>query len=88
MNTPGIQLSDLFYGLQLRIKVMEELIQSTKQGMRPENDFQSRFFTQAWVLANELKKIKPLVDAMLLEGNGIVSTVGSDTEKQVFTLKC
>ena len=88
MNTPGTQLSDLFYSLQIRIKVMEELISSTKTGARPEEDFKDRFMSQAWLLATDLKKIKPLVDSMLEEGNALISPVSVDTKKEVLTIKC
>lgn len=88
MNSSGTQLSDLFHSLQIRIRVMEELLQSTKSGMRPENDFKGRFVNQAYGLAAELKKIKPLVDSMLEEGNALISPVRIDPEKQVFVVKC
>ena len=88
MNSPGTQLSDLLYSLQTRVRVMEELIQSNKQGTRPDIDFKWRFVVQSHTLAAELKKIKPLVDAMLLEGDGIISSIGVITPEQVLTFKC
>jgi hypothetical protein len=88
MNTSGTQLSDLFHSLQIRVRVMEELLQSTKAGLRPEDDFKGRFMNQAWILATELKKIKPLVDTMLEEGNALVSPIRINPEKEVLTFKC
>ena len=88
MNSSGTQLSDLFHALQIRVRVLEELIQSTKAGLRTEADFKGRFVNQAWIMANELKKIKPLVDSMLEEGNALVSPISLNPEKEVFTFKC
>jgi hypothetical protein len=88
MNTPGTQLSDLFYSLQIRIKIIEELLQSRKNNTRPEDDFKNRFMNQAWTLASDLKRIKPLVDSMLLEGNALISPVSINSEKQVLTFNC
>lgn len=88
MRTSGEELSDLFNALQIRTKVMIELIESRKIGTRPEDDFKSRFWIQAHTLAFELKKIKPLVDSLLVEGNALSSSVSSDSEKQVLTFKC
>lgn len=88
MNSSGTQLSDLFHSLQIRIRIMEELLQSTRSGMRSEDDFKGRFVNQAYGLAAELKKIKPLVDSMLEEGNALISPISLDSTKQVFTVKC
>lgn len=68
MRTPGQELCDTLVSVQLRVKVLEELLNSARNGMRSEEDFDRRFATNAWVLTDELKKIKPLVDKVFDEG--------------------
>lgn len=68
MRTPGQELCDTLVSIQLRVKVLEELLNSARNGMRSEDDFDRRFATNAWVLTDELKKLKPLVDKVFDEG--------------------
>tara|TARA_R110000868_G_scaffold390210_1_gene659778 strand:- start:74 stop:484 length:411 start_codon:yes stop_codon:yes gene_type:complete len=68
MRTPGQELCDTLVSVQLRVKVLEELLNSARNGMRSEEDFDRRFASNAWVLTDELKKIKPLVDKVFDEG--------------------
>jgi hypothetical protein len=68
MRTPGQELCDTLVSIQLRVKVLEELLISARNGMRSEDDFERRFTTNAWVLSDEMKKLKPLVDKVFDEG--------------------
>jgi len=68
MRTPGQELCDTLVSIQLRVKVLEELLNSARNGMRSEDDFERRFTTNAWVLSDEMKKLKPLVDKVFDEG--------------------
>jgi hypothetical protein len=68
MRTPGQELCDTLVSIQLRVKVLEELLNSVRNGMRSEDDFDRRFATNAWVLSDEMKKLKPLVDKVFDEG--------------------
>jgi hypothetical protein len=68
MRTPGQELCDTLVSIQLRVKVLEELLNSVRNGMRSEDDFDRRFATNAWVLSDEMKKLKPLVDKVFEEG--------------------
>lgn len=85
-RTPGEELSDLFISLLQRTKVMEELLSSTTSGSRSIEDFKYRWWSQTWTGATELKKIAPLFNRMLEQGNAIISSVSSPTEKQVLSL--
>ena len=68
MRTPGQELCDTLVSIQLRVKVLEELLNSARNGMRSEDDFERRFASNAWVLSDEMKKLKPLVDKVFDEG--------------------
>jgi len=68
MRTSGQELCDILISIQLRVKVLEELLNSVKNGTRTEDDFESRFNSNGWVLTDELKQLKPLVDKVFEEG--------------------
>ena len=85
-RTPGQELCDLFISLLQRIKVMEELLISRADGTRDGNDFQQRWILQTWSGASELKKIAPLFNRMLEQGNALSSSISSPTEKEVLSL--
>jgi hypothetical protein len=63
-NTPGQDLCDLLYGLQMSTKILENIHEEFNEGTRSQQDFQSRFHSQATLLNGNLKKIKPLVEKM------------------------
>ena len=67
-QTPGQELSDLFYGLQITTKIMESLYTEYLQGIRSQEDFQMRWNSQSWLLASNLKTIKPLAEKFISEG--------------------
>jgi hypothetical protein len=67
MRTPGQELCDTLVSIQLRVKVLEELLNSARNGMRSEDDFERRFASNGWVLSDEMKKLKPLFDKVLEE---------------------
>ena len=85
-RTPGQELCDLFISLLQRTKVMEELLISRADGTRDISDFQQRWWSQTWSGASELKKIAPLFNRMLEQGNALISPISPPTEKEVLSL--
>jgi len=69
-RTPAQELSDWFYGLQMTVKVMEGLMGEYESGSRTKEDYESRFNANAHLLADNLKKIKPLTEKLISEGYG------------------
>lgn len=67
-KTTGEELSDMFYALQITVKILEGLRQEYKNGGRTQEDYESRFNSQAWLLTDNLKKVKPLVEDMIKDG--------------------
>ena len=63
-KTPGQELSDLFYGLQMTVKILEGIIEEHKQGKRTQSDYESRIVSQSNLLNNNLKNVKPLVEKL------------------------
>jgi len=63
-KTPGQELSDLFYGLQMTVKILEGIINEHKEGKRDQSDYESRIHSQSNLLANNLKGVKPLVEKL------------------------
>ena len=73
-NKPAIhELGDVFYGLQIQTKLIEDLFNGLKTGTRDLQDFTDRFNSQATLLNNQLKKIKPLVENVFTEGFNLIS---------------
>jgi hypothetical protein len=66
-KTPGQELSDLFYGLQMTVKILEGIINEHKEGKREQTDYESRIVSQSNLLANNLKGVKPLVEKLFTE---------------------
>ena len=62
------ELSDWFYGLQMTVRILEGLMTEYDSGTRDQDDFESRFTAQSHLLVNNLKKIKPLTEKIILEG--------------------
>jgi hypothetical protein len=67
-RTPAQELCDWFYGLQMTVKVMEGLMIEYEDGSRSKEDYESRFNANAHLLADNLKKIKPLTEKLISDG--------------------
>lgn len=66
-KTPGQELSDVFYGLQMTVKILEGIINEHKEGKRDQSDYESRIHSQSNLLNNNLKGVKPLVEKLFQE---------------------
>jgi len=66
-KTPGQELSDLFYGLQMTVKILEGIVNEHKEGKRDQSDYESRIASQSHLLNNNLKGVKPLVEKIFKE---------------------
>jgi hypothetical protein len=67
-RTPAQELCDWFYGLQMTVKVMEGLMIEYENGTRSKEDYENRFNANAHLLADNLKKIKPLTEKLISDG--------------------
>ena len=66
-KTPGQELSDLLFGLQMTVKILEGIVNEHKEGKRDQTDYESRIHSQSNLLNDNLKKIKPLVEKLFIE---------------------
>jgi hypothetical protein len=66
-KTPGQELSDLLFGLQTTVKILEGIMDEHKAGKRDQFDYESRVHSQSNLLANNLKGVKPLVERLFTE---------------------
>jgi uncharacterized membrane protein len=66
-KTPGQELSDVFYGLQMTVKILEGIINEHKDGKREQTDYESRIVSQSNLLNNNLKQVKPLTEKLFSE---------------------
>ena len=66
-KTPGQQLSDLLYGLQMTVKILDGIILEYKEGKREQSDYESRIHSQSNLLNDNLKGVKPLVEKLFNE---------------------
>jgi uncharacterized membrane protein len=66
-KTPGQELSDLLYGLQMTVKILDGIISEHKNGKRTQSDYESRIHSQANLLNNNLKHIKTLTEKLFVE---------------------
>jgi hypothetical protein len=66
-KTPGQELCDLFYGLQMTVKILEGIMIEHAEGKRDQSDYESRIVSQSNLLANNLKGVKPLVEKLFQE---------------------
>jgi hypothetical protein len=85
-NSRSYELSDLLYALQIEVKHLESLMLGAIDGTRTKEDFQDRFHHQAWQLADNLKKIKPLAEAVIKKGYSLFvdeSSISINSEEQV-----
>ena len=82
-KTPGQELSDLLFGLQMTVKILDGIIVEHKQGKRDQTDYESRMHSQCNLLANNLKGVKALVEKLFDEAYsrfnaGSVSSVSKE----------
>lgn len=63
-KTPGQELSDLLFGLQTTVKILEGIMDEHKAGKRDQFDYESRILSQSNLLNNNLKGVKPLVERL------------------------
>lgn len=66
-KTPGQELSDLLFGLQMTVKILEGIVTEHKEGRREQTDYESRVHSQSNLLNNNLKGVKPLVEKLFEE---------------------
>jgi hypothetical protein len=66
-KTPGQELSDLLFGLQMTVKILEGVMIEYKDGKREQSDYESRVHSQSLLLNNNLKGVKPLVEKLFTE---------------------
>lgn len=66
-KTPGQELSDLLFGLQMTVKILEGIVIEHKEGKREQTDYESRIHSQSNLLNTNLKGIKPLVEKLFTE---------------------
>lgn len=66
-KTSGQELSDLFYGLQVTVKILEGIMIEHEKGEREQSDYESRVHSQSMLLNNNLKNVKPLVEKLFTE---------------------
>jgi hypothetical protein len=67
-RTPTQQLSDVFYGLQIIVKILEGLVTEHKNGLRCQNDYEMRFHSQATLLCKALADVRPLAEKIISDG--------------------
>jgi hypothetical protein len=78
-KTPGQELSDLFYGLQMTVKILEGIMIEHKDGKREQSDYESRIHSQTNLLANNLKGVKPLTEKLFQEAFARFSNTKPET---------
>ena len=87
-RTPGQELIDWLTGITMNVKIMELLIIEHDESSKTQEEYQQRFHDQAWNLVNNLKKIKPMSEALIKEGydrfiQEVVKTEKVSTEEVV-----
>ena len=94
-RSPLQELNDTFNALALQSKILEDLLNSYVGGSRDQDEFESRFHSQAWLLTDTLKKVKPLVEKTVVKGYSFFvskdaseGSISANTEKQVFAGDC
>jgi hypothetical protein len=66
-KTPGQELSDLLYGLQMTVKILEGIMIEHEKGEREQTDYESRVHSQSTLLTRNLKNVKPMVEKLFME---------------------
>jgi hypothetical protein len=67
-KTYGEELSDLLYGLQITVKIMEGLTKEHDAGSRTQEDFEARWKVNTQLYLRNLAKVKPLVENFISKG--------------------
>jgi len=67
-RTPTQELSDVFYGLQIIVKILEGIITEHKNGLRDQADYEARFHSQATLLCKALRDVRPLAEKIISDG--------------------
>jgi len=67
-KTHGEELSDLLYGLQITVKIMEGLTKEHDAGQRTQEDFEARWKVNTQLYLRNLSKVKPLVETFITKG--------------------
>jgi hypothetical protein len=78
-KSPGQELSDLLFGLQMTVKILEGIIDEHKAGKRDQFDYESRIQSQSNLLNNNLKGVKPLVERLFTEAFSRFANSKSET---------
>ena len=81
-RTPAQELIDWLTGITMNVKIMELLITEHQDNSKTQDDYEQRFNDQAWNLVNNLKKIKPMSEALIKDGYSRFndSAVSADTK--------
>jgi len=93
-RTPAQKLNDTLQICLIHIKMMEELIVSTDNGMRDRDEFKSKFVMAAIKVTDEYSKIKKYTDEFFAEGvsrfppDAEPNTVSPDTKEQILSFEC
>jgi hypothetical protein len=83
-KTPGQELSDLLYGLQMTVKILEGIINEHMDGKRSQTDYEARIHSQSNLLNNNLKGVKPLVEKLFTQAYGrFISEDNNNAEIQL-----
>jgi hypothetical protein len=75
-KTDGEELSDLLYGLQITVKIMEGLSKEHDAGSRDQEDFEARWQVNTQLYLRNLSKVKPLVETFITKGFDKFRSVG------------
>ena len=87
-KSPAHELSDLFYGLQMTVKIFEGIMIEHKEGKRTQEDYELRIHSQATLLNNNLKGVKSLVEKLFTEAySRFNATVNSISEEAIHSEK-
>ena len=66
-KTPGQELSDLFYALQITTKIVDGILLEYKSESRTQEDYDSRIQSQINILLKNMRKIKPITEKLVEE---------------------
>jgi hypothetical protein len=80
-RTPGQELIDWLTGITMNVKIMELLILEHEEASKTQEEYQQRFHDQAWNLVNNLKKIKPMSEALIKDGYSRFTAESSTSEE-------
>jgi hypothetical protein len=67
-RTTAQELSDVFYGLQIIVKIIEGLSQEYDNGGRTQTDYEQRFHSQVGLLCKALGDVRPLAEKLISDG--------------------